>query len=113
MLFPVTNPGFVNDDFVASFSWPGEVEVHPEESSVLAAEQPCRPIAEWVSFVTKTVYSHLSKLVLLRTACDASHSAALHRIAVPVELAVARVVERVVHGGHIVPVVTVLDWFDR
>jgi predicted ABC-type ATPase len=113
VLYPVTNLGFVNADFIATANWPGEEAVHAYEASMLAAEQRSRLIAERVSFGTETVFSHPSKLELLQTACDAGYLVTLHVIAVPVELAVARVVERVGQGGHTVPEVKVRDRFDR
>jgi predicted ABC-type ATPase len=55
------------------------------------------------SFVTETVFSHASKLELMQQAADDGYLVALHVVVIPEELAVARVVNRVEHGGHDVP----------
>ena len=55
------------------------------------------------SFVTETVFSHESKLEMLRDAEAAGYRVMLHIVLVPEELAVARVVDRVRNGGHHVP----------
>ncbi|HEY5109648.1 MAG TPA: zeta toxin family protein [Acidimicrobiales bacterium] len=97
----------------ATARWSGEEARHAYEASALAAEQRSPLIAERVSFSTETVFSHPSRLELMRTACDAGYLVTLHVVAVPVELAVARVVERVGHGEHAVPEVKVRDRFAR
>ena len=61
-------------------------------------------LAERTSFITETVFSHESKVDLIRTAVRHGYLVHLHVILVPVELSVARVAERVRRGGHIVPV---------
>lgn len=113
VLGPVTGLGFVNADVIAAARWPGEEAAHAYEASALAADRRSRLIAERASFATETVFSHPSKLELLRTARAAGYLVTLHVIAVPVELAVARVAERVVHGGHAVPEAKVRERFDR
>ena len=113
VLLPVTNLGFVNADLIAAANWPGAEAEHAYEASALAAEQRNRLIAERVSFATETVFSHPSKLELLATAAAAGYLVTLHVVAVPVELAVARVVERVGHGGHSVPEHKVRERYDR
>ena len=113
VLLPVTNLGFVYADLLAATRWPGDEAAYAYEASALAADQRSRLIAERVSFATETVFSHPSKLELLRTASAVGYLVTLHVIAVPVELAVARVVERVVHGGHTVPETKVRQRFDR
>jgi predicted ABC-type ATPase len=56
-----------------------------------------------VSFVTETVFSHDSKLELVRSAVGAGYLVTLHVVMVPEALAVARVASRVSAGGHPVP----------
>ena len=53
--------------------------------------------------MTETVFSHPSKIDLLRVALAAGYLVSLELVAVPVELAVARVRSRVAAGGHDVP----------
>ena len=103
VLLPVTNLGFVNADVIAAATWPGTEAEHAYEASALAADQRGRLMAERVSFATETVFSHPSKLELLSTAARLGYLVTLHVVAVPVDLAVARVAERVGHGGHSVP----------
>jgi len=103
VLLPVTNLGFVNADVIAAATWPGAEVQHAYEAAALAADQRSRLIADRVSFATETIFSHRSKLELLSTAARAGYLVTLHVVAVPVDLAVARIVERVGHGGHSVP----------
>ncbi len=53
--------------------------------------------------MTETVFSHESKIELLRDARRSGYRVHLHVVLVPVELSVARVRMRVEHGGHDVP----------
>ena len=55
------------------------------------------------SFITETVFSHESKLELVKTTQAKGYHVALHVILVPEELSVARVPNRVENGGHHVP----------
>ena len=55
------------------------------------------------SFLAETVFSHHSKVDLLRLARQADYRITLHVVLIPVELAVARVRDRVAQGGHDVP----------
>lgn len=82
VLQPVTHLEFVNTDMIAAQQWPGD---------------------ELRSFVTETVFSHPSKVQLLRDAEVAGYRTTLHVVAVPVELAVVRVKIRAHLGGHDVP----------
>ena len=53
--------------------------------------------------MAETVFSHESKVELLRRASQAGYIVVLHVILVPEALAVARVEHRVANGGHFVP----------
>jgi len=58
-----------------------------------------------VGFVTETVFSHVSKLDLIKEAINAGYFVILNHVHLdPVELAVKRVEARVQQGGHDVPV---------
>jgi len=113
VLLPVTNLRFVNADLIAAATWPGTEAEHAYEASALATDQRSRLIAERVSFATETVFSHPSKLELIAAASQAGYLVTLHVVAVPVELAVARVVERSVQGGHSVPEHKVRERYQR
>ncbi len=70
-------------------------------------------IADRRSFVTETVFSHPSKLELLRMAAAAGYRRYLHVILIPEELAVQRVAVRVETGGHEVPEEKIRSRFRR
>ncbi|HVV74509.1 MAG TPA: zeta toxin family protein [Mycobacteriales bacterium] len=110
---PATHLPFVNADHLAAERWPGEELALGHEASRLAAEVRQRFIAEGRSFVTETVFSHPSKVDLLRDARRAGYQVALHVILVPVELAVVRVALRVEAGGHGVPETKIRSRFER
>jgi len=55
------------------------------------------------SFVAETVFSHPSKLDLIRRARERGYLVTLHVILVPEELSVVRVKLRAAQGGHSVP----------
>lgn len=53
--------------------------------------------------IAETVFSHPSKLDLVRDAQSAGYYVAVHVLLIPENLAVARVAARVADGGHAVP----------
>lgn len=74
-------------------------------AGALAAERRDAHIAKRESFVTETVFSHISKLELLKHARAAGFRIVVfHLDIVSDDLAVARVKARVMEGGHPVPV---------
>lgn len=103
VLGPVTHLDFVNADLIAADRWPDAQVEHAYDAAALAAEDRARRIEARESFATETVFSHESKLALLRDAEEAGYRVVLHVILVPEELAVVRVVDRVANGGHDVP----------
>lgn len=103
VLGPATGLPWINADEIAAARWP-DVEVeHAYEASGLAAEERRGAIERRRSFITETVFSHPSKTELVRDAKAAGYRVTLHIILIPEELAVARVANRVQHGGHDVP----------
>jgi predicted ABC-type ATPase len=71
-------------------------------------------LAEGRSFVMETVFSHLSKLELLRDARAAGFRIVLfHLNLASADLAVARVKARVAEGGHAVPERKIRERFER
>ncbi|MBY6540083.1 zeta toxin family protein [Rhodococcus sp. BP-349] len=113
VLAPVTHLPFVNADEIATETWPGDEQAHAYDASRLAAEQRVALLAQAASFVTETVFSHPSKLDLIETANEAGYLVTLHIVAIPVDLAVARVVNRVEIGGHSVPEAKVRERYVR
>lgn len=103
IIAPATLLPFINADRIAAQRWPGEELQHGYDASQEAALLRERCIAVGTSFVTETVFSHPSKVDMLRLASGAGYQVALHVVLVPVELSVARVGLRVDAGGHDVP----------
>jgi predicted ABC-type ATPase len=102
-LEPVVHLPFVNADVLAAQRWAADAEAHGHEASQLAAAERELLLERRASFITETVFSHPSKIDLVRQAKAAGYLVTLHIIAIPEELAVARVLSRVRHGGHSVP----------
>lgn len=94
---------YVNADEIARQRWPANPEAHAYEAAQAAADTRTQLIASGRSFVAETVFSHPSKLDLIRLAQAAGYQVVLHVMLVPEELAVARVHYRVRAGGHTVP----------
>lgn len=65
------------------------------------------------SFISETVFSHPSKVDLLKQATAAGYQVRLHVILIPVETTVHRVAFRVAHGGHDVPDDKIRSRYDR
>lgn len=100
---PVTRLEFVNADLIAARRWPKTQAARSYDAAALAAKRRQALIASRRSFATETVFSHPSKLELIRDAAGAGYLVFLHVVIVPEELAVARVSSRVRAGGHAVP----------
>jgi predicted ABC-type ATPase len=94
---------FVNADLIAQQRWPDDPTIHSYDAARIAAATREALIARHEPFIAETVFSHPSKLDLLRQAGAAGYYTAVHVMLVPEELAVARVGARVVAGGHAVP----------
>ena len=109
VLEPATHLELVNADRIAAQRWPGDELTHAYEASEAAALERARRMAARQSFVTETVFSHPSKLDLMNVAVADGYLVNLEVIAIPVELAVARVASRVAAGGHDVPEVKVRE----
>lgn len=94
---------FFNADQIAAERWPNDAEARSYEAAQIAAERRSEAISSRTSFVTETVFSHPSKLDLIRQAKQQGFLVSLHVILIPEELSVARVASRVRLGGHSVP----------
>ena len=94
---------FVNADRIAAERWPGGEPTHAYEASRLAAFRRDELFAQRRSFVTETVFSHESKIGMIRKASGIGYIVTLHIVVIPEDLAVARVRNRVETGGHDVP----------
>lgn len=65
------------------------------------------------SFITETVFSHPSKVDLIRQSVLAGYLVTLHVILIPEDVAVMRVEYRVTQGGHKVPETKVRERYRR
>ncbi|MBT9597069.1 MAG: zeta toxin family protein [Vitreoscilla sp.] len=103
VLSPVTHLPFVNADVLARQHWPGHEEAHGHEAAALAEQMRTQALAQRLSFVAETVFSHPGKLDFVRSARQAGYLVHLHAILVPLELTLQRVRLRSQQGGHSVP----------
>lgn len=110
---PVTRLEFVNADVIAAREWPDDAATHAYDAARLAAERRQELLAAGTSFVTETVFSHESKVELIKAAVEAGYLVTLHVVLVPEHLAVARVINRIANGGHDVPEEKVRSRFAR
>jgi predicted ABC-type ATPase len=94
---------FVNADEIARHRWPASPEAHAYEAAGVAAQTRAKLMEDRQPFIAETVFSHPSKLELIRQARVAGYFVVLHVLLVPEELAVRRVALRVQAGGHAVP----------
>lgn len=113
VLIPATSLPFVNADVIAAQRWPGQEVQRAREASDAAAAERESLIRRRTSFITETVFSHPSKVDLVREAQQAGYRVTLHVVVVPEAVTVARVAERVGRGGHAVPVAKIRARYRR
>jgi len=94
---------FVNADLIAAQRWPQDPAGHAYEAAEIAAATRSALIAAGQPFIAETVFSHPSKIDLVREAQAAGYTVVLHVVLVTEDLAVERVAHRVRAGGHDVP----------
>lgn len=94
---------FVNADEIAKNRWPDEAAAHAYDAARLAAQTRMKLIEVGRSFIAETVFSHESKIELIRTADAHDYTVVLHAVLIPEALAIHRVRYRVAAGGHTVP----------
>ena len=104
---------FVNADVIARERWPGAPEVHSYEAAQIAAAARSAMIAAGEELIAETVFSHPSKVGLVREAAAAGYQVNLHVLMVPVDLSVARVAVRAALGLHDVPVEKIRSRYAR
>jgi predicted ABC-type ATPase len=103
LIGPATGLPFINADEIAARNWPGTEIEHSYEAADVAAFERQGAIERRDSFITETVFSHPSKVEMVRQAKDGGYHVTLHIVLIPEPLAVARVRNRVELGGHGVP----------
>jgi predicted ABC-type ATPase len=111
---PVLKAEFVNADLIARQRWAGRAESHTAEAARIADDRRLELTEAGRSFVAETVFSHPSKLDLLRRAKEKGYVVWLTFIYLESPaLAIARVRERVERGGHDVPAERIRGRYER
>lgn len=113
VLGPATLLTFVDADVIARLTWPGDEEVHGHEAGKAAEARRDALLSAGRSFATETVFSHPSKVELLRVAKARGYLVHLHVVIVPLGLSLRRVKLRSSQGGHSVPTRKVRERFRR
>lgn len=103
ILRPQIGLPFINADEIAEQRWPEDPLSHGHDAARLAQERRSAAIAAGTSFISETVFSHPSKVDLVREAASAGYLVYLYILVVPEDLSVVRVDLRVTEGGHDVP----------
>lgn len=105
---------FVNANLIAAEHWPDDTTAHAYDAAALAEQARGQLIAARQSFVAETVFSHVSKVDLIKRARDAGYHTTLHVLLVPEEGAVARVADRVANDDdHDVPEAKIRSRYQR
>jgi predicted ABC-type ATPase len=104
---------FVNADQIARQHWPEDPAAHAYDAAGLAERTRAKLIAAGISFIAETVFSHSSKVQLVRLAKQYDYTVILHVLLIPEELAVLRVAYRVAAGGHDVPERKIRERYER
>jgi predicted ABC-type ATPase len=114
IVLPLFQQGvFVNADMIAAQRWPEAQAEHAYEAARVADAVRADLMSSKTSFVTETVFSHPSKVDLIRDAQRSGFYVRLHVILVPLELSLQRVPQRVREGGHDVPQHKIIERYER
>ncbi|MCD4527115.1 AAA family ATPase [Nocardioides sp. cx-173] len=104
---------FVNADEIAKRYWPGDEVEKSLVAARLAEVLRTAFIAMREPFIAETVFSHPSKLDLVREALAVGYRVHLHVLMLTEDLAVARVEKRARQGGHTVPEAKIRSRYQR
>lgn len=104
---------FVNADEIAKSRWPDDMAARAYDAARVAAQTRVKLIELGRSFIAETVFSHESKLDVIRDAHAHGYTVVLHTLLIPEALAVQRVRYRVAAGGHSVPEDKIRDRYHR
>lgn len=113
VLGPATGLPFINADLIARELWPSADHDRSYEAAKIAAQRRADMIGRRQSFIAETVFSHPSKIQLIRQAQQADFLVVVHVVLVPLALSMRRVEAGVRHGGHDVPVLKQQERFQR
>jgi predicted ABC-type ATPase len=104
---------FVNADMIARRHWPDDPGPHAYDAAEIAERTRAKLIADGISFMAETVFSHPSKVQLVQVAEQNGYTVILHVLLIPEDLAVRRVAYRVAAGGHDVPEKKIRERYGR
>ena len=114
ILLPILpHQAFVNADEIAKLYWPGDEVEKSLVAARLADVLRTAFIAMREPFIAETVFSHSSKIDLIREAVAAGYRVHLHVLMLPEGDTVARVEKRVTQGGHEVPEAKIRSRYQR
>lgn len=113
VLHPEFHLPVVDADVIVAQRWPRAQAEHAYDAAQIAAADRQRRLSSRESFITETVFSHPSKVDLVDQATRLGYLVHLYVVLVPVEVTVARVVQRVRQGGHDVPEQKIRARFER
>lgn len=94
---------FVNADRIARDRFPGQEVAQAYEAAEIAAAARRALISARLDLCAETVFSHASKVELVKIASGAGYDVVLHVVMIPLKLSAPRVAARVATGGHDVP----------
>lgn len=112
-LAPVLHLPFVNADLLEVAARDVGDELDSYAAAAIASDVREELIRGRRSFVTETVFSHPSKVDLVKRAVHAGYLVTLHVAVAPVDLCVERVRIRASQGGHAVPEQKVRERYER
>jgi predicted ABC-type ATPase len=104
---------FVNADRIARDRFPGEEVAHAYEAAEIAATARQALISARLDLCAETVFSHASKVDLVKTATASGYDVVLHVVMIPLPLSAPRVAARVASGGHDVPTAKLRPRYER
>lgn len=114
ILLPILpHQAFVNADEIAKLYWPGDEVEKSLVAARLADVLRTAFIVMAEPFIGETVFSHPSKIDLIREALAADYRVHLHVLMLPEDDTVARVGKRVSLGGHQVPEAKIRGRYQR
>jgi len=104
---------FVNADRIARDRFPGKELEQVYEAAKIATAARAALLDARLDFCTETVFSHESKIDLVRTAVAADYDVVFHVVMIPLALSGPRVITRVAAGGHDVPADKLATRYER
>lgn len=113
LLPTLPHKAFVNADEIAKLYWPGDELVKSLVAARIAAVLRVAFVAMQEPFTAETVFSHSSKVDLIREAVAGGYRVHLHVLMLPEDDCVARVAKRMIQGGHEVPETKIRSRYQR